>query len=210
MKPTNGANLTALRRIVERRNETLPGGGLWRAFDLLITLLGVVVFALAVRGVLAEPVRVDGTSMLDTLQHNDYLFVEKLSYLFSTPKIGDVVICYYPDEYYTANAKSYNTRVKRVVATPGDTVQTIDGLVYVNGKPLEEGYLAPFAYGRTNGIEKPITVGENEVYVLGDNRVNSNDSRNVLVGAIPMERIVGKVHFVLFPFSHFHGVTSWK
>ncbi len=207
MKTTNGAIQRELRREAERRNEKLDGGGLWRAIDLLITLLGVVVFALAVRGVLFAPVRVDGTSMIDTLLHNDYLFVEKLTYTVSTPRIGDVVICYYPDEYYTASGKSYNTRVKRVVATAGDTVQTIDGLLYVNGTPLTENYLAPFAYGRTTGIESPIMIAENEIYVLGDNRPNSNDSRNTLVGPIPMARVVGKVHFVLFPFDRIRGVA---
>ncbi len=208
MKNQNGAD-EAMRhkmlRIAEKRNERLEGGLPWRLLDLFLTLAAVAVFALALRGGILEPVRVDGTSMLDTLHHNDYMFVEKLTYAVSKPKAGDIVICYYPDEYYEVKDLAYRTRVKRVVATAGDTVQTIDGALYVNGKAVSEPYLS-LTRQRTTGIETPITLGEDEIFVLGDNRPGSNDSRNALVGPIPLCRVVGKAHFVIFPPSRWHGV----
>lgn len=208
MKP-NPNELKEMRRITERRNDSLKGGAPWRIFDTVITLIAVVVFALAARAVLAEPVRVSGESMLDNLQDGDYLFVEKLSYAFSSPKRGDIVICYYPDSYYTSQNKEYYTRVKRVVAVAGDTVETRDGRLYVNGEAVEEPYLTE-SRSTTAGIETPVTVQDGTVFVLGDNRVNSRDSRDSRIGAIPLERIIGKPHFVLFPLSHFHGVTIWN
>lgn len=205
----NQNELNEMRKIVERRNDSLKGGMLWRVFDTVITLIAVVIFALAARAVIAEPVRVSGESMLDTLQDGDYLFVEKLSYTFSSPKRGDVVICYYPDPYYETQNKDYYTRVKRVVAVAGDTVETRDGRLYVNGEVVEEPYLTE-KRSATAGIETPVTVQKGTVFVLGDNRVNSRDSRDSRIGAIPLEQIVGKPHFVLFPLSHFHGVTIWN
>lgn len=208
MEP-NQNELNEMRKIVERRNDSLKGGMPWRVFDTVITLIAVVIFALAARAVIAEPVRVSGESMLDTLQDGDYLFVEKLSYTFSSPKRGDVVICYYPDPYYESQNKDYYTRVKRVVAVAGDTVETRDGRLYVNGEAVEEPYLTE-KRSATAGIETPVTVQKGTVFVLGDNRINSRDSRDSRIGAIPLEQIVGKPHFVLFPLSHFHGVTIWN
>ncbi len=209
MKKPNGAELFRMRRIAERRNDKLHGIEAWGAFDLLLTILAVIVFALAIRAVLIEPVRVEGESMLDTLQNGDYLFVEKLTYAVNEPKAGDIVICYYPDSYYALRNKDYHSRVKRVVAVAGDTVETKNGMLYVNGETVKEPYLSENR-SETSGIETPITVADGEVYVLGDNRGNSNDSRNALVGPIPLERIAGKAHFVLFPFDHLHGGTTWS
>ena len=204
IKRQNGA-IKAMQKRAAERNEKLAGGRFWRILDLVISLLSVAVLVIAIRATLVEPVRVQGSSMLDTLQENDYLFVEKLTYAFTTPKVGDIVICYYPDAYYEANQKAYRTRVKRVVAVEGDVVETKGGLLYVNGEAVDEPYLSE-QRSNTDRIETPVTVGKGEVYVLGDNRVNSNDSRNGLVGAIPLERIVGKAHFVVFPFKHWHTV----
>ena len=194
-----------MQRLVEERNDRLNGGRLWRVVDLVINLVAIFVFVFAIRATVLEPVRVDGESMLDTLQNNDYLFVEKVTYALSSPQVGDIVICYYPDEYYEVSNKAYRTRVKRVVAVAGDTVETKDGVLYVNGEPVNEPYLSA-SRSKTERITTPVTVGEGEVYVLGDNRVNSNDSRNSMVGPIPLERIIGKAHFVLLPFSHWRTV----
>ena len=205
MRNANGAEIRKMRALAEKRNERLDGGGFWRTLDLALTLFAVVVFALAVRGAIIEPVRVEGSSMFDTLENGDYMFVEKLTYAFSAPQKGDIVICYYPDEYYETFQKAYRTRVKRVVAVAGDTVQTVDGALYVNGVCAEEPYLDK-ERRLTTGLETPVTLQSGEVLALGDNRINSNDSRNPLVGPIPLERIIGKAHFVIFPLSHLHGV----
>lgn len=209
MRKTMSREQNTMCSIAQRRNERLDGGAFWRVFDTVFYLLLVVAVTIAIRATLLEPIRVNGTSMTETLQNADYLFTEKLTYAFSSPKAGDVVICYYPDLYYETRGLSYQTRVKRVVAVAGDTVQTIGGKLYVNGVMADEPYLMEDR-DTTIGINTPLTVGDGEVFVLGDNRINSNDSRNELVGAIPLERIVGKAHFVLFPFSHFHWINTWK
>lgn len=205
MTETNGASLKQMQKIASDRNDRLEGGFAWRMLDLLISFAAIIIFVFAIRATVFEPVRVDGSSMLETLQHNDYLFVEKLSYAFTAPQKGDIVICYYPDEYYASRGVDYKTRVKRVVATEGDTVEARDGKLYVNGLAADEPYLDS-ARARTERIDTPVTIGKGEVYVLGDNRISSNDSRNELVGPIPIARIVGKAHFVVFPFDHWHGV----
>ena len=209
MSKTVSPEQNTMCRIAQKRNERLSGGAFWRVFDTVFYLVLVVVVTIAIRATLLEPIRVNGTSMTETLQSSDYLFTEKLSYAFSSPKAGDIVICYYPDQYYETKGLDYQTRVKRVVAVAGDTLQTIGGRLYVNGVKVDEPYLMEDR-DTTLGINTPLTVPEGKVFVLGDNRINSNDSRNELVGAIPLERIVGKAHFVLFPFSHFHWISTWK
>lgn len=199
-------SLQKLRREAEKRNESMPGGRLWRLLDFFTYFLMIILIMLAVRSVVADPVRVDGRSMQDTLENGDVMLVDRLAYAFSSPKRGDIVICYYPDAYYTDNELKYATRVKRVVAVAGDTIEIKDGGVYVNGVFLDEPYLN----GRTtpqnslDGYEETAValsdggvVPEGTVFVMGDNRPVSRDSRNEKVGAIPLERVIGKVRLVV-------------
>ena len=128
--------------------------------------------------------------MVPTLVHNEYMLVEKVSYWFGMPKRGDIIICYYPG--YKESC------VKRVIGLPGETVSIQDGTVLINGIPLNESdYWNDEIYGDMEGK----TVGRREVFVMGDNRNGSKDSRNDTVGCIPMTKVVGKVRAVLFPFS---------
>ena len=126
--------IAALRRVANKRNENLEGGRFYRALDFVIMLLAVFIFALAIRAAVFEPVRVRGTSMLSTLLENDFMVVEKLSYSFSRPQRGDILILYFPD-----NMKY--TCVKRVIGLPGETVYIENGKVFVNGQLLDEPYL---------------------------------------------------------------------
>ncbi|MCE5235979.1 MAG: signal peptidase I [Clostridiaceae bacterium] len=163
-------------------------------FFLYVTL--VVVFALALRLFVFEPIRVDGPSMEPTLFNDEQMFVEKCSYWFRTPERGEIVIVYYPG--YTIPA------VKRVIALPGETVAVTDGAVYINGEKLDEsaywdGYVL-------DGIW-PFTVPEGSIFVMGDNRNVSKDSRNLLeVGPIPYYRIVGRALAVIWPFSFYRAL----
>ena len=138
------------------------------------------------RGV--EPVRVDGSSMKDTLIHNEYMFVEKMTYWFREPERGEIITCFYPG--YTVSC------VKRVIAVGGDTISIWGGTVYVNGTALVEDYW--------NGMlanMDAVTVPEGHVFVMGDNRGDSKDSRMPSVGTIPLYRIVGKCRAVIWPLS---------
>lgn len=191
----------SMKKAAEERNSRLKGGLLWRALDTAIFFFFVLTVIMSVRFFLIEPRGVKGGSMLDTFQDGDYVFVEKLTYAFSDPKKGDIVICYYPDAYYEAFHVDYATRIKRVMATAGDRVQSINGKLYVNYEPVDEPYLTEHR-SQTTGITEPYIVPEGCVYVLGDNRINSTDSRSAVVGAIPISDIVGKVRLELYPDPH--------
>ena len=198
------ATVGKLRREAEKRNEAMEGGVLWRALDFLLYLIMIVLIMFAVRTVLIDPVRVDGRSMLDTLTDGEVMLVDRTAYTFQTPSRGDIVLCYYPDDYYTSQELVYATRVKRVVAVAGDTIETIDGEVFVNGARIDEPYLNPDRIGGQY-IRKQ-TVPEGCVYVLGDNRAVSRDSRYETVGPIPLFRVVGKVRLVIYPFKNAHFI----
>ena len=193
-----------LQRAAEMRNESLEGGMLWRALDFLLYLVLIVLIMFSIRTVLIDPVRVDGKSMLDTLVDGEVMLVDRTAYAFKTPARGDVVLCYYPDEYYESQGLQYATRVKRVIAVGGDTIETIDGAVYVNGEKIDEPYLSPDRIG--GQYVRPQRIPEGCVYVMGDNRSVSRDSRYETVGPIPLFRVVGKVRLILFPFEKAHLV----
>ena len=178
-------------RMVAHRNEHLKGSRLWDVLEYCIMLLLMVVLAFSIRSVLFEPMRVKGTSMENTLLPGDYMAVEKLSYIVSPMKRGDVVICYYPnnDEY---------TCVKRIIGLEGDTITIRDGVVSVNGVQLTEDYVTT---GLTAKHDGTYVVEEGCVFVMGDNRLVSRDSTDGMVGSIPAERVIGRVNRVLLPFS---------
>ncbi len=191
-----------MRREAEKRNESMEGGVLWRALDFGLYLILIVLIMFAVRTVFIDPVRVDGRSMLDTLVDGQVMLVDRTAYTFQKPARGDIVLCYYPDDYYTSQELPYATRVKRVVAVAGDTIETVDGVLYVNGERIEEPYLTPERIG--GQFIRPQTIPEGCVYVLGDNRAVSRDSRYDTVGSIPLYRVVGKVRMVIYPFKNAH------
>ena len=123
-----------LIKLVANRNEHLKGSRQWDVLEYVITLILMMVLAFSIRSVLFEPMRVKGTSMENTLLPGDYMAVEKLSYIVSPMKRGDVVICYYPnnDEY---------TCVKRIIGLEGDLIVIQNGVVIVNGVRLYEDYV---------------------------------------------------------------------
>ena len=177
--------------MVAQRNERLKGGRFWDIMEYLITLLLMMVLVFAIRAVIFEPMRVKGSSMKDTLQPGDYMAVEKLSYIVTPMKRGDVVICYYPnnDEY---------TCVKRIIGLAGDTITIEGGVVSVNGVRLQEDYVTT---GMTPKHDGTYEVEEGCIFVMGDNRLVSRDSTDGMVGNIPAERVIGRVRRVLLPFS---------
>jgi signal peptidase I len=155
----------------------------------------VVVAAVAVLvAVLFLPIlRIYGKSMNGTLDSGDVVISVKSSNL----QTGDVIAFYYNN----------NILVKRVMANPGDWVDIDkEGNVYVNNKLIEEPYLKQEkAFGETN-IELPYQVPEGKIFVMGDNRLVSIDSRNTSIGCISEEQIVGKIVFRVWPFSQFGAV----
>lgn len=141
----------------------------------------------------ANHTMVDGSSMEPALQNGDNLIVEKISYLAGDPERFDIIVF----------KQNENTRyIKRVVGLPGERIQIQNGKTYVNGKPIYDA----FGDGDMDdgGIaSKEITLGQDEYFVLGDNRDGSEDSRNEKVGPVKAEQIVGRAWFRITPLQHF-------
>ena len=177
------------------------------------TLLLAVVLAMTFRMFIAEPIRVDGTSMTNTLQNGEVVLASKISYWAASPQRNDVVICRYPGRVNERGNKAinftavvamdvYTVFVKRLVAVPGDTVQITDGKLYVNGELVPD----PEKMGSTPMDFGPLQLGEDEYFVMGDNRYSSHDSRASDVGPISRSAIMGKVTRVLLPLNAWRGV----
>lgn len=154
--------------------------------DLMLSVLIAVLVILF----LYRPVKVEGTSMMPTLYDQERLFINQFSYKFGLGGIkrGDTVVFWYPED----PTKSY---IKRVIGLPGDTVAVEDGYVIVNGKRLVENYVPP--QYRDDRSYPPTVVPRNEYFVLGDDRISSNDSR--AWGFVPRSYIYGKAVFVFWP-----------
>ncbi len=151
-----------------------------------------VVVVLIIKTFFFEIITVDGSSMLETLQDGDRLYVSLLTPRFEDYERGDIVICFYPGRT--------DRCVKRIIGLPGDTVSISYGEVTVNGQVIEEDYLTHLA-----GYHYPeITLAEDEYFVLGDNRPISHDSHSYDVG--PVKRIEGKVRFVIWPLNRLGSV----
>ena len=176
-------------------------------------LLMAVVVACAIRALIAEPIRVDGTSMTNTLQNGEVVLVYKLPYLFGDVQRNDVVVCRYPGRVNENGAFAINLGatlaldvhtafVKRVVGLPGDTIQITGGHLYVNGEEVPD----PEHMGSVPRDYGPIKLSTDEYFVMGDNRYSSHDSRADDVGPISRSAIMGKVTQVLWPLSGWRGV----
>ena len=158
--------------------------------EFIIYLVTVVLIALCIRTFVFEPVQVVGSSMHPTLIDGEAMFTEKLTYVFSEPQRGDIIIC----RYSNMNVNC----VKRIIGIPGDTVAITDGKIFLNGQPLDESdYWNDYIYVGTDEV----TVPEKALFVVGDNRNASDDSRNPYVGFIPYGQVKGKVQAVMLPFS---------
>lgn len=164
----------------------------------LARFLVVMLLVLLVRQFVFEPVRVKGRSMLSTLNNGEIMLVTKLDYLVGAPRRQDVIICHYPGRYLDKWKIIPQYFVKRLIGLPGDTVEIREGVVYINGRELHEPYLDP-AHTRRKPNMEPLTLGEGEYFVLGDNRDNSNDSRRI--GPIGRKHLVGRVRCVFLPFG---------
>lgn len=154
----------------------------------IVTIMVIFTFIFRFVGVI-------GPSMEPTLFEDDWLAIT--AYI-NNPEPKDIVIITQPNAFD-------EPIVKRVIATAGQTVDIKDGHVFIDGVQLTETYISPDVYtGRENLDNYPVTVPEGYVFVLGDNRTQSTDSRSSLIGLIRNEYIIGKVVFRLIPFGKFH------
>lgn len=143
-----------------------------------------------------KPIIVQQESMHPNFYSGDYLITSRQSYrLLGEPQRGDVIV--FRSSLYDENGKQKNL-IKRIVGLPGETIEIKNGEVYINGELLQENYVAEQGL---SGEMDAITVPEGRLFVMGDNRRVSQDSRSPAVGTISMDSIVGKVIIRLYPFS---------
>ena len=135
--------------------------------------------------------RVNGESMYPTLHDDDNLIVDKVSYRFSDPRRYDIIVFpyRYKDMYF----------IKRIIGLPGETVQILDGYVYIDGKKLDEHFCDEIQNAAL--ASDPITLGDDEYFVLGDNRNASEDSRFPDVGNVRRKEIIGRAWVRIWPFE---------
>ena len=211
--------------------ETQNTFNLWKeVWEWIYTILIALVVVFIIKAFIFDIVRVDGPSMYPTLVHNDRLIVTKLGY---KPSAGDIIILdssyknreeYYKEyeettgdnlnaaekviKYFSlpANLK-HRYYVKRIIGMPGDTVDIKNGKVLVNGEILDEPYYEGITSMTDALVDYPVTVEEGHVFVMGDNRPNSKDSRSSDLGLVPIKAISGKSQFRIWPFTAF-GTTK--
>ena len=161
----------------------------------------VVVLSLLCVTFVGQRTKVIGQSMYPSLHDGDQLIVDKISYRFREPKRFDVVV--FPYQY------EQNKRfIKRIIGLPGETVQIVDGEMYINGSKLEDPYGEQVGLMEDAGIAAdPITLSDDEYFVLGDNRNNSKDSRFSDVGPLHRDELIGRAWLQIYPFSDFGFVS---
>jgi signal peptidase I len=178
--------------VTEEEESPAPRPPRGRAFvrfvrELLETILPALLIALLINVFVGQATRVEGQSMEPNLHSEQRLVVEKLSYHFHGPQRFDIVVLSMPSQ-------GDELLIKRVIGLPGEEVEIRDGEVYVNGNLLEE----PFTDDSTHpGRDSKFTVPPLHVYVMGDNRDRSNDSRSF--GPVPIDNIVGRAWFSYWP-----------
>lgn len=165
----------------------MPGVGRF-VWETLQTVLIALVLAIVIRHYAVESFVVEGPSMQPTLHSGERLLVNKLIYHLRPPRPGEIVVFKPPKP----TDKDY---IKRVIAVGGDVVQLRDGWVYVNGKRLSEPYVA----FRSSGTTPPFQVPQGTIWVLGDNRPDSEDSR--AFGEVPLANVKGEAVLVWWPLS---------
>ena len=160
----------------------------WLLYIVLIIALTWIVVTFV-----GQRTEVSGSSMETTLSDKDQLIVDKMTYRFRDPKRYDIVV--FPYQY-----QDNTYYIKRIIGLPGETVQILSGMVYIDGMRLDEHYGNEIM--ENPGIaEEPLTLGEDEYFVLGDNRNNSSDSRASDVGLIHRKDLIGRAWIRVWPLS---------
>ncbi len=160
--------------------------------EWIVSISAAIILALIIRTFIVELYVVDGPSMKPTLQHEERLVVNKFIYRIREPQKGEVVIFRYPRD----PSRDF---IKRVIATAGDTIEIKEGRVYVNDQLQREDYILE----KTRTEYPKVTIPEGTIFVMGDNRNNSEDSRFSDVGFVPLDLVKGKAVLIFWPIDDF-------
>lgn len=173
--------------------EPEPKKGLSPLLELILYAAVVFTMTFLIVTYVGQRTMVSGQSMYPTLEDQNQLLVDKLSYRFTKPQRFDIVVfryLYQENTYY----------IKRIIGLPGETVQIVDGTIYIDGEVLEEDYgYEPIRDAKR--ASEPILLGEDEYFVMGDNRNDSTDSRDAAVANVSREQIVGKAFLRIWPLN---------
>lgn len=202
--------------IQDKLNETKETSVMNEIWQWIKAILAAIVIALVIRGFVFEPVLVDGPSMEPTLHTGEKLILYKLGSFFHTPERGDIVVVEINQGKFAflkfLNKSDFAKKVlptfiqeidyiKRVIAVENDEMDIRDGYVYINGEKLDEAYVLQegTTFIRTDAITFPYKVAPGEIIVLGDNRINSKDSREI--GPIQVSSVKGEAVYRIWPFE---------
>lgn len=170
--------------------------------DILETVVFIGSLFIVLYLFIMQPNQVKGASMEPTFQSGDYIFTSKVTYKFRNPQRGDVVV-------FKSPRNPDIDYIKRIIGLPGDKIVISNGVITVNGNVLDEKYLSDKTNLWETGFAKenvPIVVSKEEIFVMGDNRPRSSDSREF--GPIPLESIIGQVFFRYFPSNKIGDVKN--
>lgn len=163
--------------------------------DMLLYIAIVLGATFLIITFVGQRTHVSGESMENTLDNGDQLIVDKITYRFRDPERFDIIV--FPFQY-----KKNTYYIKRIIGLPGETIQIVDGEIYINGEVLKESYGREVMQDPGIAAE-PITLAEDEYFVLGDNRNQSSDSRDPSVGRIHRDKIVGRAWLRIWPLDSF-------
>ncbi|GAA4712980.1 signal peptidase I [Brevibacillus fulvus] len=176
--------------------QTTSSRGRREAWEWIRALGIAIILAFLIRTFLFAPFVVDGQSMETTLHNGEKLVVNKAIYLLSQPQRGDIIV------FHAEPTRDY---IKRVIAVAGDTIEMKNDQLYLNGKQADEPYLAEKRKeAKQKGVPLtedfgPITIPDGQIFVMGDNRLNSRDSR--AIGPVDVDTVVGRAELVFWPFG---------
>nr|WP_296093440.1 signal peptidase I [uncultured Dorea sp.] len=174
----------------ERESSILRELGGWILYILIIIGLTYLIITFV-----GQRTRVSGSSMETTLHNGDNLIVDKLSYRFRDPKRYDIIVFPYKYEENTYY-------IKRIIGMPGETLQIKDGYVYIDGEQLTSDIYGNELIEDPQTAEEPVTLGEDEYFVMGDNRNHSMDSRDPSVGVLKKSDLMGRAWVRIYPFNN--------
>jgi signal peptidase I len=177
--------------------------GFWRSQSENIQILAIALgLAIFIRFFIAEPRYIPSDSMMPTLLMGDRLVIEKVSYRLHPPERGNIVVFSAPQPLQELGFGQDEALIKRIVGRPGQTIAVEHGLVYVDGQPLQESYIAE----PPNYEMEPVQIPEGTFFVLGDNRNNSNDSH--VWGPLLQQNIIGQAVFRFWPPDRFGAIAN--